>query len=119
MAKKATKKFIVLIDNDKKVITIDKTVKPADGDMALLTAYITAGYKTREKSIARAEAKRKEAKQAGNIAPITDDEILEALKDKQEELKKYNELKKSKGGFFSAKSYYWYDVCGHKRKAKK
>ena len=113
MAKEA--KFYTL-DDKKKVIVIDKSVIPTAADETMLRVYLGQGYKIREKSAKRAEAMAKKAN-----ADLSNEAIVEALKDKPDLLKQYEEIRTGKGkgkGFFAARSWYKETVLGQKPKGK-
>lgn len=102
----AEKKYMT-VDAEKKVITLDMSIKPTAFDDAMLEKYMLLGFKVREKSAKRAERMKNRA-----ATMPTDDEILEALKDDAAKLKRYKDIKtgkqlhKGKKGFFSARSWY-------------
>lgn len=101
MAKEA--KFYTL-DSKKMTITVDKSVMPTAADEAMLRTYIGLGYKLREKSAKRAAAMADKAN-----ADLSNEAIVEALKDKPDLLKQYEEIRTGKGkgkGFFAARSWY-------------
>lgn len=62
--KMANKKYFTL-NAEKKVITIDTTITPAQVDKDTVQMYVNAGYIIRYKSEARAKAARKRAKENG------------------------------------------------------
>ena len=60
----AEKKYLK-VNAEKKVITIDKAVKPTEDDKMLLNIYVGNGYTVRYKSEKRAAAARERAKKTG------------------------------------------------------
>jgi hypothetical protein len=60
----AEKKYMK-VNGEKKVITIDKAVKPTDDDKNLLNIYVQNGYTIRYKSEKRAAAAAERAKKTG------------------------------------------------------
>jgi len=108
----AEKKFMT-VDTEKKVITLDMTITPTAFENTMLEKYMLLGFKVREKSAKRV-AKMKE--QAAGMP--TNDDIKEALKDRPEDLKKYEDIKKKDGkqnykgkkGFFAARSWYLNEI---------
>ena len=60
----AEKKYMK-VNGDKKVITIDKEVKPTEDDKILMGIYLQNGYTLRFKSEKRAAAAAKRAKETG------------------------------------------------------
>lgn len=60
----AEKKYLK-VNADKKVITIDKSVKATEDDKMLLNIYVGNGYIVRYKSEKRAAAARERAKKTG------------------------------------------------------
>ena len=90
------KKFYTL-DEQNKVIIIDKTVTPTDLDFKMVAMYGQMGYTSHEKIIRKP-----------NKAQLKDADILKALKGNEEALKEYKRIKEAKGencGFFAARSY--------------
>ena len=53
------------LNNEKKTITIDTTIKPTATDEMMIPIYIKAGYTPREKSEKRAAAAKKRASANG------------------------------------------------------
>ena len=89
------------VNPDKKVITIDESVKMSDRDDKDITRYMSVGYTIRYKSKDRVK-KATERAQADNL---TDKAILEALNGDEKKKAEYIKVKKE-GGFFKAKSWY-------------
>lgn len=93
------------VDAEKKIITIDDTVKATAAEEKDIDRYVAAGYIIKHKS-------QKRAKQAAERAAkdtLTDEAIKEALKADKEGLAKYEAIKGGKGkgtGFFAAKKWY-------------
>lgn len=91
------------INQEKKQITVDSSVKVTQQDKDEIQMYIMAGYIIRHKSEKRSKSV---AKRSTNIS---DEEIKEALKEDKENLEIYLKIKGGKGkgtGFFAAKSFY-------------
>ena len=90
------KKFYSL-DEQKKVIIIDKTVAPTDLDFKMIAMYGQMGYTTHEKVIRKAKK-----------AQMKDADILKALTGNEAALAEYKKIKEDKGegkGFFAARAY--------------
>lgn len=97
------KKPYYTVNPDKKIITIDDSVKATAADDKDVAMYVGAGYIIRHKSAKRAKAAAK------RVDALTDAKIKEALKDDKKALAEYEALKKQKGkggGFFAAKGWY-------------
>ena len=88
------KKFYTL-DEAKKEIIIDKTVKPTELDLKMVGLYMSQ-YKVREKIIRTVKK--------GSKAQMKDADIKKALKDKKEALAEYERIKKE-SNFFKARAY--------------
>ena len=91
------------VNPDKKVITIDDSVKASAADNKDIAMYVSAGYIIRHKSAKRSKAA---AQRADNLK---DKDILAALKDDKKALEEYEAIKKKTGkggGFFAAKKWY-------------
>ena len=91
------------INPDKKIITINDSVKPTAADDKDIALYVSAGYIIRHKSEKRAKVA---TKRADNLNDAT---IKEALKGDQKALETYEAIKKQTGkggGFFAAKKWY-------------
>lgn len=96
--------YYVNVDSEKKVLTIDDSVKPSSRDQFLIENYLKVGYTIRFKS----EARAKKAKERADKQP-TVGEIEEILKPYDDLAKQFEEIKKGKGkgkGAFAAKSWY-------------
>lgn len=93
------KKYYTL-NQKKKTITIDYTVKPTKEDETEVNAYILAGYIIKRKSAKRAAAAAKRANDGLKGA-----DIEAALKGNEEALAEYASIK-SERGFFAAKKWY-------------
>ena len=96
--------YYVTVDTEKKVLTIDDSVKPTSRDQFLIDNYLKAGYTLRFKSEARAKKAKERADKQPTIA-----EIEEILKPYDDLAKEFEEIKKGKGkgkGAFAAKSWY-------------
>ena len=93
------------VDAEKKIITIDDTVKATAAEEKDIDRYVAAGYIIKHKS-------QKRAKQAAVRAAkdtLTDEALKTAVKDDAEGLKKYETITAGKGkgtGFFAAKKWY-------------
>ena len=93
------------VDAEKKIITIDDTVKATAAEEKDIDRYVAAGYIIKHKSQKRAKQAAARAKED----KLTDKDILEALKADKEGLEKYKAIKAGKGkgtGFFAAKKWY-------------
>lgn len=91
------------VNPDKKVITINDSVKATAADDKDIKFYVGAGYIIRHKSAKRAKAAAKRA----DI--LKDSDIKAALKDNKEALAKYESIKAKQGkggGFFAAKKWF-------------
>ena len=96
--------YVSKVDTEKKVLTIDDSVKPNSRDQLLIDSYLKVGYQLRFKSDARTIKARERASQKPSIAEIT-----ETLKDYPDLMKEFESIKKGKGkghGVFAAKSWY-------------
>lgn len=96
--------YYVNVDTEKKVLTIDDSVKPNSRDQFLIDNYLKVGYTIRFKSEARAKKAKERADKQPTIA-----EIEEILKPYDDLAKQFEEIKKGKGkgkGAFAAKSWY-------------
>lgn len=99
MAKKA-----YTLNIEKKTITIDDSVKLTAAEEKDVALYVNAGYIIRHKSKKKSEKATERAK-----SNMSNEEIIKALENDKEGLKKYNEIKKGSGkgsGFFAARSWY-------------
>lgn len=113
MAKKEAKKAAYKVNTEKRTITIDDTVTATAAEEKDIDRYLKAGYVIKHKSQKRAE------QAAERTDSLTDATILEVLKDNEEALNKYIDIKTGKGkgqGFFSAKSWFK-DKCKEEYKA--
>lgn len=103
---------------EKKTITVDYSVKPTQYEQMAVNTLLAAGYKLITKSQVRsAHAKDRAAEDKG----LNKNSIREALKDKPELLKTFDEILEGKGegkGFFAAKSWYKEKVLGISKKSK-
>ena len=91
------------LNTDKKIITINDSVKATAADNKDISLYVAAGYIIRHKSEKRAKAA---SKRADSLNDVT---IKEALKDDMKALETYEAIKKQGGkggGFFAAKKWY-------------
>lgn len=96
--------YYVTPDTDKKVLTIDDSVKPTSRDQFLIDNYLKAGYTLRFKSEAR--AKKAAERQKDNF---TIEEIEKLLEDKPDLKGEFEAIKKGKDkghGAFAAKSWF-------------
>lgn len=119
MATKKKQKYFE-IDDQKKVITLDMSVKPSAADEKFVGILIASGaYKVRQKSAEKAEQMKARAK-----GLPTDKAILEALAKDEKNLAMYKAIKKvkdatesynGKNGFFAARSWYLKEVVGKKK----
>ena len=107
------------IDNEKRVITFDLSVKPTAAQKEFAELLISSGFAVRTKS----EAKAKQMKTRVKGLP-TDNEILTALAKDVKNLATYKEIKKIQGGkenyngkngFFAARSWYINEVASKKK----
>lgn len=109
------KKYLT-IDYEKKVFTIDDSVKATAADKEDKQALLQAGYKMRHKSQKRAKAMKERAEKAA----LTKDSIMQALKDKPEQLEKFQNILKTSsrdgGGWFAARAYYVGECKDSKKK---
>lgn len=114
----ADKKPYLTVNYDAMTFTVNDAEKPTAQDEADIARFLRAGFKMRHKSVKRTENATKNA--------LTDEVILEALKDNAEALAKYNAIKADKsknaegkrnGGFFKAKA--WYVAWKEEQDAKK
>ena len=95
-----TKKAASKVNNEKKWIIIDDSVKQSKADQQDIALYISAGYMIKHKSTIKAD------QAAGRAKSDTDAEIKAALASDKEALKLY-EQKKSEKGFFAARKFYY------------
>lgn len=112
MAEKV-KKFLN-VDTKKKVITIDNTAEPEKNDFQLLTSYLAAGYTKRDKSEKRTKTMKQRAE---NDKELTVENMREALKDDEKNLKTFEAILKGKDkghGYFAAKSWYKKEILKQK-----
>ena len=96
--------YFVNVDTEKKVLTIDDSIKPTSRDQFLIDTYVKAGYSMRFKSEARTKRAKERADKEPKIAEI--EEILKPFEDLTE---KFMEIKKGKGkgkGAFAAKAWF-------------
>ena len=96
--------YFVNVDTEKKVLTIDDSIKPTSRDQFLIDTYVKAGYSMRFKSEARTKRAKERADKEPKIA-----EIEEKLRPFEDLLEKFEEIKKGKGqgkGAFAAKSWF-------------
>ena len=101
--KEKTMKKAYTVNADKKVITIDDSVKATAADNKDIAMYVSAGYIIRHKSVKRSKAATKRADN------LKDADIKAALKDDKKALDEYEAIKKKTGkggGFFAAKKWY-------------
>lgn len=118
MATKKKQKYFE-IDEQKKVITLDMSVKPSAADEKFVGILIASGaYKVRQKSAEKAKQMKARAKELP-----TDKAILEALAKDEKNLAMYKAIKQvkdakesynGKNGFFAARSWYLKEVVGKK-----
>ena len=98
------------IDQEKRTITVDLSIKPKGNDEKAVELYAKTGYELRIKSQERANIMKAKADN------LNADKIREELKDDEEALKKFENIlhgKKTgitnadgKTGFFAAKKWY-------------
>lgn len=111
--------YYVSVDTDKKVLTIDDSLKPNKRDQFLIDNYLRVGYTIRFKSKERAKKAAERAKQKASI-----EEIKAAVEPYEDLKKKFEDIKGGKGkghGVFAAKSWYEKEAKAEieKRAAKK
>lgn len=87
------------LDKQKKIITIDDSVKQSPADQEDIKLYVLAGYEIRHKSKAKS---KQAAKRSDNI---TADKIRSELSADQDALKEFERLVSNKG-FFSGRKFY-------------
>ena len=111
--------YVAKVDPEKKVLTIDDSVKPNSRDQLLIDTYIKAGYTLRFKSDARTKKAKERAAQKPSIAEIT--KTLKEFPDLEKEFETIKKGKEKGHGVFAAKS--WYEKTAapeiEKRKGKK
>lgn len=92
------------VNTEKKIITLDDSVKLTAAEEKDITRYVNAGYLIKHKSKKKSEQATKRAN-----TNISNEEIIKALENDEKGLAKYNEIKKGSGkgnGFFAARSWY-------------
>lgn len=112
---KAKKKPYYVIDDTKKIITLDMSVKPSAADEKFVGILIASGaYSVRQKSAEKAKQMKARAKSL----PSKED-IKKALAADKENLAKFEAICKvkdatesynGKNGFFAARSWYMNEV---------
>lgn len=91
------------VNPERKVITIDDSIKATKQDEKDIALYLSVGYTLRHKSEARAEKAKKRA------TGMTKEAILNELAGDKEGLATFNSFFDSKGtgkGFFAARKWY-------------
>ena len=97
------------VNNEKHIITIDKSITPTKDEYEEVERYIHYGYDMRFKSQEKAKMMREkmEKRMKENPDNLNAAAIRDALKNDKEALDKFNAiLKEHKKGFFSAKKWY-------------
>lgn len=97
-------KYYVTVDPEKKVLTIDDSLKPNSRDQLLIDTYIKAGYTIRFKSEARTKKAKERAQKKASL-----DDIKTAVKPYDDLQKILDDKLKGKGkghGVFAVKSWY-------------
>lgn len=122
MATKKKQKYFE-IDEQKKVITLDMSVKPSAADEKFVGILIASGaYKVRQKSAEKAKQMKARAKEW-----LLKEDIQKALANDAENLAKFEAICKvkdatesynGKNGFFAARSWYMNEVKKEEKKKK-
>ncbi len=96
--------YYVSVDNDKKTLTIDDSLKPNSRDLLLIENYVKGGYKIRFKSEKRAIKAKERADKKASL-----DEIKVAVAPYADLKETFEEKITGKGkghGVFAVKSWY-------------
>jgi hypothetical protein len=83
-------------NDEKKIVTVYKYIKPTEADIEMLSIYIRSGFTVREIN--------KKRKTSGK-EKLTKASIIKALEGNEEAKKQFNKLLETEG-FFTAKSWY-------------
>ena len=100
MANEEVRRYVVSIDDEKKVVVIDRDATITESDRFLLDHYWKEGFKTEfyKPTVKRAIKK-------DSTLRLTKNEILKALEGNEEAIKTFKE-KETEGGYPTARSWY-------------